>query len=491
MRELLALPLTLLRRGVSFEAIADHMIARQEIEDRGEPRRLLAWVKQTGPRPPMALELIRTNGMTLDVYCRQTPDGGFVISFTDVTAERDAIRAMHEINETLESRVAERTEELQAAHDRAERANESKTRFLASASHDLLQPLNAAKLFIASLAETELGPEQKRIAGRIQSAFDSVETLLGALLDISKLDAGGVQPRITAFPLSRLLIPLREEFGALAAQKGLSLRVVSSDAWVSSDAAYLRRVIQNLVANAVRYTRTGTVLVGVRRRGESLRIEVRDTGPGIPRDMLGEVFQEFRRLDPQTDMGPPGMGLGLAIVERACNLLGHALDVASEEGRGSCFAVTVPRADAPGDALRDRFGAKGRGCDAADADLSDVIALVVDNEPEVRLGMLSLLGNWGASAVDAGGLEEALRATEELGVPPDVILADYHLDDAGDGLDVIRALRARHGHVPAALITADRSDALARRAGAAQVELMNKPVPPARLRAFLSLAKSG
>ncbi len=491
MRELLALPLTLLRRGVSIEAIAEHMIARNEIEDRGEPRRLMDWVTQTGQRRPMAMELSRTNGMILDVYCRQTPDGGFVISFTDVTSERDAIRAMHEINETLESRVAERTEELQAAHDRAERANESKTRFLAAASHDLLQPLNAAKLFIASLSETELSPDQRRIAGRIQSAFDSVESLLGALLDISKLDAGGAQPRITSFPLSRLLTPLREEFGAVAAHKGLSLRVVSSEAWVSSDAAYLRRVIQNLVANAVRYTRSGTVLVGVRRSEDAIRIEVRDTGPGIPKDMLREIFQEFRRLDPQADIGPPGMGLGLAIVERACGLLGHALDVTSEEGAGSCFAVTVPRADTPRDALRDRFGARGRAGEAADADLTDVIALVVDNEPEVRLGMLSLLENWGASAVDAGGLVEALKATEELGVAPDVILADYHLDDAGDGLDVIRTLRAIHGEIPAALITADRSDALARRAGAAQVELMNKPVPPARLRAFLSMAKSG
>ncbi len=491
MRELLALPLTLLRRGVSFEAIAEHMVSRNEIDDKGEPRRLMAWVAQTTPRRPLALELSRTNGMILDVYCRQIPDGGFVISFTDVTAERDAIRAMHEINETLEQRVLARTEELQAAHDRAERANLSKTRFLAAASHDLLQPLNAAKLFIASLAETELNDDQRRIAGRIQSAFDSVESLLGALLDISKLDAGGAQPRVTEFPLSRLLRPLREEFGALAAQKGLEFDVVDCGVWVRSDPSYLRRVIQNLVANAVRYTRRGKVLVGARRQGEELRIEVRDTGPGIPQALLGEVFQEFRRLDPATDEGPPGMGLGLAIVERACGLLDHRLEVTSEVGRGSCFSVSVPAVRRGAPAARDPEDLRrAQGAEPA-ADLEDVIALVVDNEPEVRLGMLSLLESWGASAVDAAGMTEALRASEELGVAPDVILADYHLDEMGDGLDVIRALRARYGPAPAVLITADRTDALARRASAAQVDLLNKPVPPARLRAILSLLKPG
>ncbi|SET85684.1 hybrid sensor histidine kinase/response regulator [Oceanicella actignis] len=486
MRELLELPLTLLRRGVSFEAIAAHMNARGEVG--GQARQLIDWVMQDGPRSPLSLELVRANGMILDVYCRQIPDGGFVISFTDVTAERDAIRALHEMNETLEQRVAERTEELQAAHDRAERANQSKTRFLAAASHDLLQPLNAAKLFIASLAETDLNPDQRRIAERIQSAFDSVEALLGALLDISKLDAGGAQPSVAPVALARLMGPLREEFGALAAQRGLELRVVDSSAWATTDPSYMRRILQNLVANAVRYTRAGKVLVGVRRLKGAVRIEVWDTGPGIPPEMISEIFQEFRRLRQGREDDAPGMGLGLAIVERACAALGHGLEVTSRVGAGSRFSVTAPLADPP---ARAAAAPAPEGGEAPRDELENLIALVVDNEAEVRAGMLSLLESWGASAVDAAGLDEALRAAEELGVAPDVILADYHLDAGADGLDVIRALRARFGPIPAALITADRSDALVRRANAAQVDVLNKPVPPGRLRALLALIAPG
>jgi signal transduction histidine kinase/CheY-like chemotaxis protein len=486
LQELMSLPISMLRRGVSFEALAEHLTRRSLIENGAQARPLLEWVRITGHRAPLSFELDRTNGTTLDIYCRQTPDGGFVISFTDISVERDALRRLHEVNETLEQRVLSRTEELRAARDEAEKANASKTRFLAAASHDLLQPLNAAKLFLASLTESRMTPEQERITGRLQSAFDSVETLLGALLDISKLDGNAAEPRIAEFPLSRLLDPLRDEFTAIAAQKGVELHIVPTTLWVRSDPFYLRRILQNLASNAVRYTRRGKVLIGARKRGGQVRLEVFDTGPGIPADKLGDIFIEFQRLEAtSTGAGAePGMGLGLAIVERACRLLDHGLEVRSTVGQGSCFAVQTPRAAAGDAAHAPRSRGWVQGADAAD--LSDLIALVIENEPDVRHGMLSLLESWGASAVDAADEDEALRRVIELGVTPDVILADRHLDAGGDGLDVIRTLRGLYGDVPAILITADRSEALARRAVAARVGMLTKPVQAPQLRAMLA-----
>lgn len=491
LQELMSLPVTLLRRGVSFEALAEHLTRRHLIEDGAQARPLLDWVRQSGHRAPLSFELARTNGATLDVYCRQTPDGGFVISFTDVTVERDAIASLRELNETLEQRVLSRTEELRAARDEAETANASKTRFLAAASHDLLQPLNAAKLFLASLAESEMSEEQARITGRLKNAFDSVEALLSALLDISKLDGASAEPRIAEFPLSRLLDPLREEFSAIAAQKGVALHVAETSVWVRSDPFYLRRILQNLVSNAVRYTRRGKVLIGARRRGGQVVVEVLDTGPGIPQERLQDIFEEFQRLEEPGSGGEPGMGLGLAIVERACRLLSHPLEVRSSLGRGSRFSVGAPLAEPPAAAPAPPPAPRAAGGADEDVDLSDLICLVVENEEDVRLGMLSLLESWGASALDAANEAEAQRRVEELGVPPDVILADCHLDNGGDGLEAVRALRARHGDMPAILITADRSENVARRAVAARVDMLTKPVPAAQLRRMLGRIARG
>ncbi|QDL93891.1 response regulator (plasmid) [Paroceanicella profunda] len=481
LRELMQPPPRLLRMGISFEAIAAFFSTDQALRGEADPERLLEWVRRPPGRPPLKLELHRANGLILDVFCQETPQAGFVISFTDVTAERQAVAAIHLANETLEARVLARTEELSAARDEAERANASKSRFVAAASHDLLQPLNAAKLFIASLGETALDARQQAITGRIENAFESVETILGALLDISKLDAGAATTDISSFPLDRLLRPLAEEFRETAARKGLDLRVVPCSVPVESDPSYLRRILQNLVSNALRYTRTGKVLVGARREGRSLRIEVRDTGPGIPPDKTREVFQEFQRLD--TSPGaPPGMGLGLAIVERACTLLGHGLTLTSIEGRGTCFAVTVPL----GHAATAQDGAQEHGPGPLAADLTDMMALIVENDAEIRVAMMTMLENWGVSPFDAANAEEALAAVTDLGLAPDVILADYHLDNDETGLDVILALRACYGHVPAVLITADRSEELRALATGTNTLLLHKPLQPQTLRSILA-----
>ncbi len=471
----------LLRKGCPFVSLVDHIEQGDGFSPDEGLKRLRAWVGRRSGRQPFEAELHRPDGLILDLFCQDMPDHGFVISFTDVTAEREAIAAMHRANETLEQRVAERTRELLQARDQAEQANASKSRFVAAASHDLLQPINAAKLFISSLLQTDLQPQQRETAGRIQKAFDSVESILGALLDISKLDSGGASADVRTFPLSSLFSPLRDEFGALAAQKGIGFRVVDSSLHVRSDAAYLRRILQNLAANAVRYTPKGKVLIGARYSGESVRLEVRDTGPGIPNDKLTEIFEEFRRLSTAGD-GSSSMGLGLAIVERACKLLGHGLKVHSELGRGSCFSVDVPVGEPAAAALG---GQPGGERPAAARSLDGVIALVLENDDEVRQGMISLLEHWGGSALDAPDLPAAMALISEIGLPPDVILADFHLGQGDNGIDAIEAVRALYGKIPAFVITADRSPAIEQLAARSDIQLFYKPLEPDALRSRL------
>ena len=268
------------------------------------------------------------------------PDRGFVISFTDITNERAAVRALSFLNEALEARVSERTEELEAALAEAALANETKSRFVAAASHDLLQPLSAAKLFLAS-AEDEASEEAAPVLGKARRALESVEHLMDALVDISRLDPGRTEVHVGKVSLSRLMRQLADELAPEARAKGLDLRVVPTTAVVASDPTYLRRILQNLLTNAVRYTREGSVLMGARRHANRVTVEVIDTGPGIPEDRMRDIFREFQRLDSAASASE-GMGLGLAIVERACSLLNHDLTVTSELGKGTRFAVTLP-----------------------------------------------------------------------------------------------------------------------------------------------------
>ncbi|WP_171181169.1 PAS-domain containing protein [Ruegeria sp. HKCCD8929] len=472
-------PMELMRTGTGFNRLVDHFNTAHAFRSLDAPQAVVDWVANRGNREPLRVEFQRDDDTILDVFSDMTPDGGFVICFTDVTQERAITTALHEVNETLELRVKERTAEMQKARDAAERANNSKSRFLAAVSHDLLQPLNAAKLFLSTLEETEMNELQTDVTARVKSAFDSVETILGALLDISKLDAG-TSATISIFPLSRLLAPLREEFQAIAAEKGLNFHVVDCGLEVESDASYLRRIIQNLASNAVAYTTSGKVLVGARRAGEELRIEVYDTGPGIPTDQQERVFHEFQRIQRQD--ATPGMGLGLTIVRRACDLLGHRLTMESKEGVGTRFAVHVPFRN-PGPDSRAQQGLRAF---TANTSLTGMIPLIIENEAEVRLGMMTLLDSWGASPIEAANLAEADALIQEFGAVPDVILADYHLDEGESGLHAIRMLRNVNGPIPAALITANRSERLSARAKAENVLLLYKPLQPTRLRTYLN-----
>ncbi|WP_425032590.1 PAS-domain containing protein [Pelagibius sp.] len=476
-------PMHLLRVGTSFDRLLEH-IAQDLTFAKGQSlRKVTDWVHQTNLRAPLSLEVSHRGKVHLDVFGQEMPDKGFVISFSDVTAEREAIDAMSEVNETLEQRVLDRTIALEDALKAAELANASKSRFVAAASHDLLQPLSAAKLFLSSLSNMDLSAEPLRVTQRIESALNSVEAILAALLDISKLDSGRAAVEVSAVPMSQILGPLRDEFQPLARQKGIDLHVVDCGLVVQSDPSYLRRILQNLIANAIRYTAAGKVLVGVRRRGANLIVQVWDTGPGIPEEMRELVFKEFQRLGTADHEGSGvGVGLGLAIVERACALLGHPLQMISQTGRGTGFLVTLPTsmqaAQADESDGRTVAGKAGPGG-------GQLIALIIENDREVRWAMTTLLESWSVSVFDVASQAEALQLLDEIGIAPDILLVDYQLDLGENGLDAIDAVRSRFASTAAALVTAKRSPELQRTCRSKGIGYLNKPINPLELRELL------
>jgi signal transduction histidine kinase/CheY-like chemotaxis protein len=481
LRGLLSPPIQILRVGTSFATLVEHFRHALVFQDTTGPNRLVEWVGQGENRPPLMLDLRTRDGLFLQVFGQEMPDRGFVISFSDVTAERSAAAALQAAKESLEQRVAERTLALEDALEVAERANASKSRFVAAASHDLLQPLSAAKLFLAAAENADGVGGQIATIRQVRSALESVESILGALLDISRLDSGNASFNLTTFPLERLLERLGQEFREIARHKGLDLRMVPTTVIVRSDASYLRRIVQNLLANAVRYTRRGKVLVGARRIPGAVRIEVWDTGPGIPEDARETIFREFQRLD-AADRAHEGMGLGLAIVERACALLGHPLELVSVPGRGTGFSVEVPRVDTMGPLPQ----ARARILATEQARPTGLIALVIENDEAVRLGMSTLLEAWGVGVLDVSHGDEALALLEDIGIAPDVILADLHLQAPTNGIHAVAAIRKRHGPIPAFLVTADHSAELAACCEVSGIPILRKPVEPARLRALLA-----
>ncbi|PJA60240.1 MAG: hybrid sensor histidine kinase/response regulator [Rhodobacterales bacterium CG_4_9_14_3_um_filter_71_31] len=501
-RTLMGLGVGDLREGLAFSQLAHRITRGGAVDPDGPARRVALWVAAHSPRAPLTVEIARRDGVLLMAQCRETGAGGFALSLTDVTAERLAAAEVARVRRTLESRVNERTAalvevndrlvqevaerraieaEMRRARDAAEAADLSKTRFLAAASHDLLQPLNAAKLFISALSAGSLPPEAAAIALKVESAFASVETLLNALLDISRLDAGGGEAQVADFPIMRILEPVAEEFRPVAAERGLRLRVAPCSAVVRSDPHYLRRIVQNLVSNALKYTMKGGVVVGCRRRGAMLRLEVWDSGVGIPAAERRRVFEEFHRLDAANPRGERGMGLGLAIVDRASRLLGHAVDIRSAEGAGSVFAVTLPLGDARAAAARALAPEPQAVFDGA----TGMIALVIEDDPSVRAATAALLGRWGVDVLEAHSGEAALALARQIGLAPDVLLVDYHLmGETGVGV-LARVRAAFDAPIPAIVITADRSRAVADAVARAGAQLLTKPVAPAKLRALL------
>jgi signal transduction histidine kinase len=440
--------------------------------------------------------LVRCGARSFEVRSNAMEQGGQVIGFTDVTDMLRAQSALRETAETLERRVAERTGELVAVNRQlaaevaerreieaqlmdaktvAEKANLSKTSFLAAASHDLLQPLNAARLFVAALGDRRLALPTRALVSQTSTALDSVEDLLEALLEISRLDAGAIQPEISDFRLDRMLEALRVEFAPMARSSGLTLSIEAEPVWVRSDLRLLRRILQNFLSNALRYTHRGSVTLRCVNTASEVRVSVSDTGPGIAPDKQTLIFEEFRRFDNRQG----GKGLGLAIVRRASDMLGHRVRLESEPGKGSTFSIDLPLGTAMIDEARET-DSTGR-----DRGMRGLRVLIVDNERSIQNGMRTLLEGWGCAVSTASGFDDAARQFSDRTVP-DVMLVDYHLNDGETG-DVAICRMSDHfgGPVPAIIISADRGEPLKMLLEERGVPLLNKPVKPAQLRALL------
>jgi len=416
------------------------------------------------------------DGSVVEIRGNPMPGGGFVATFTDVTEFRRAALALERANETLEQRVTERTAELEQATHAAEAANETKTRFLAAVSHDMMQPLHAAQLFAHSLA-ARADNDGRVTARHLHSSLAATESLLGGLLDMARLDAGKLVPRPRAFALNELLGALAAEFAALASEKGLNLHYVPTRAWVRSDPHLLRRVLQNFLSNALRHVESGRVLLGCRRAGTELRIEVWDTGPGIAESETTLIFEEFRR---GSRAGNQGLGLGLAIAQRMARLLGHNLSLRSWFGHGSVFAVTVPRSAAAYAAVA---SAPPVPETQAATDTPKGTALIVDNEPQALTALRTLLEQWGWRVLAAANSAKALELVREK--RPDIAILDYHLAASDNGLDLYAKLQIALGDIPAAILTADRDAALRQRTLELGLMLLYKPLKPLALKQVL------
>ena len=484
--ELLGLPPHLVQIGIPLREILEYMgeISVPGSTDRGGTmvRRLAAYTTEGVPH----LERLADRHMVIEVRSNRMPDGGLVITFTDVTPSIEAADALERANATLEKRVRDRTEELTRlnselalAKSTAEDANISKTRFLAAASHDILQPLNAARLYVTSLVERQNGGEDSRLVENIDDSLEAIEEILSALLDISRLDAGAMTPSISNFKMADLMRSLEIEFAPLARPKGLELTFVPCSLPVQSDRLLLRRLLQNFISNAIKYTPQGRVMVGCRRRGESLQICVYDTGVGIPVVKRGEIFKEFHRLEQGARIAR-GLGLGLSIVERLARVLNHRVAIDANASGGSMFSVIVPTATAI-----NHTAAVTIATPLSRTPISGAQIVCIENDPAILDGMKTLLKAWDAEVIAVSDPDAAMEAIEAKGGSVTGLLVDYHLD-RGNGVAAIRDIRRRFGeNIPAILITADRSPHVRAAAREENIAVLNKPVKPASLRALL------
>lgn len=484
--DVLDLPPALTRAGVRLDDILRYNAARDTSSPEVIEKRVHTLMERYTEAGDAFIERFAERGLFIEVRANRMPDGGIATTFTDMTPSVEAAEALEKANETLERRVRERTEELtrlNAALARAKRdaeeANTSKTRFLAAASHDILQPLNAARLYVTSLVERSTGPNSQ-LVGNIDASLEAVEEIFNALLDISRLDAGVLRPEPTSFRIDQLLRQIEVEFAPIASSKGLELVFVPSQRVIRSDRRMLRRLLQNLVSNAIKYTPKGRVLVGCRLCGDQLRIDVFDTGVGIPESQHKTIFAEFHRLDQGARIAR-GLGLGLSIVERIARVLQHEINMDSKVGHGTHFSITVPLSDAPPAHLPITLQPES---DASQ--LAGTVAVCIDNEPAILDGMETLLGGWGCRVIKAADAATALEILEQEKLRPNGLLVDYHLDRS-NGIAAIARLRQQLGEdLPAILITADRGPRVRDEARTHGIQVLNKPLRPAALRALLA-----
>ncbi len=432
-------------------------------------------------RPHMR-ESEKEDGTVLEIRGNPLPDGGFVTSYADITSYKNAARELRSLADALEHRVAERTRDLDEARRDAEQANRYKTRFVASAVHDLLQPLNAARMFVSVLRGKLGDGEQQQTADHIEAALSAQDAILVSLLDISRLESGSLQTRVRPFALNALLETLAREFGMAAQERGLELRWVPTRAVVVSDEALLRRILQNFLSNALRYTQRGRVLLGCRREAGRLWIQVHDQGPGIPESLHREIFEEFRRLH---DGQERGTGLGLAIVERIGRLLGHPIRLRSVLGSGTMFEVAVPLAQAEDVAIAAPPPAPVVVETTADSPLRGRRVWAIDDDAHVSAATRALLEKWGCDVLQSDGPQPALDAAR-AGDAPELVLLDVRMGDY-HGPALYAALCERwHAQPPVILVTAERDDALKALALENGWGFLSKPVRPPALRALMT-----
>jgi len=397
----------------------------------------------------------------------------------------------------LDNRVLERTRQLQEALRSIERSNDDllrakqqaeaasslKSSVLISVTHDLLQPLNAARLTLSTLSEMDIPGQGAALIGQVDRSLLTLEDLLRTLLDISKLDAGVLKPDIRPITVASLFEPLRQEFAPVAAKRGIALRILPSPYAVVSDPLMMRRILQNLLSNALRYTQKGGVLMGCRPRGDRLCIQVHDTGPGIPEAQQQAIFVEFQRGE-SSDGDQAGFGLGLSIVHRFATELGHDIELNSRLGRGSTFSITLPRAESE-DVVE--AGREVQHLDFRYNVLEGRKILLIENDSSSAEAMAALLEKWGCDVATTTSATDAMDNIGALGEPPDAIIADLHLDHGENGLDAVNSIREQIKiDVPAIIVTADYSTEAEREAAVYGLELLRKPIKPAEMRSLLS-----
>jgi len=427
----------------------------------------------------------RPDGSVLEIRGNPLPGGGFVTSFADITAYKAAARDLRNLATTLEQRIEERTHDLEAAKAEAEHANRGKTRFVAAAVHDLLQPLNAARMYVGVLRGRLPGGDDRALADRVESALQAQDDLLASLLDMARLEAGALSARAVDLPLEPLLTGLARQFGILAQSRGLALHYVPCQATVHSDPLLLRRVLQNFLSNAIHYTPRGRVLLGCRRVDAGVRIEVWDTGVGIPEAKRQAIFEEFRRLDTGIERDGRSAGLGLSIVDRIARLLDHRIGLRSWPERGSAFSVTVPYGDPAGVPAAP---VASSAVTDEDSPLRGCRVWCIDDAPRVREATGALLRHWGCEATLVESAEQAM-VLARVGEAPDLLLLDYQLGADVTGLDLLPRLAGRWGVQPPTIVLSAQKDAQTRmRVQEAGLRFLPKPAAPAALRAVISQA---
>jgi signal transduction histidine kinase len=435
--------------------------------------------KVTRPIRNLSMATERLGLGLLDTRVTPESSGELLILENGINAMAASLQASQE---HLQARIDEATRKLTEQKEEAERANNAKSRFLAAASHDLRQPMHALGLFVGALKERIVYPEVSSIVQNIEASVTAMDSLFNALLDISRLDAGVFHPNIVDFPINRLLDRLRVEFAPQALEKWLRFKVMPCSAMVRSDPMMLERIMLNLVSNALRYTGQGGVVVGCRRHPGGLRIEVWDSGTGIPQDRLHDIFHEFVQVgNPERDRNR-GLGLGLAIVERMARLLGTRVVVRSRLHRGSVFAIDVA------------LGSQNRPARVNLKEIAagamhklDLCVAVIDDEAAILDGMRVLLENWGCRVLTATSGAEVLQLLSARQHTPDLIVSDYRLRDGENGIALIRAIQAAWGAtIPGVLISGDTAPERLHEAQESGFHLLHKPVSPAKLRLLIT-----